>query len=153
MIFKCAHCVGCFRLEITLQEPTILFIGQLMVVRKIGQVEKDIAHAGIFPIQDIEVTVGKEICIEQIVVTRTKVEVDEMPGPASAACSPFDQPIKILREGHLVAVSNLGIIRNNPKNIKRAWNFRHGMDFSDDIHDLADIFRSTDLIRQDRASG
>ena len=68
MIFKCAHWLECHLLEITFQKPAILLIGQFVMVGEIGQVEKNIAHAGVFPIQDIELTVGEEICIEQIVV-------------------------------------------------------------------------------------
>ena len=106
------------------------------MVRKIGQVEKDIAHAGIFPIQDIELLVGKEICIEQIVVTwmkRKRVGFQGLPGSLHA----FDQSIKILRKGHVVASGNLRVLGNKLKNIKPAGNLRHGMDAADDLRNLS----------------
>ena len=34
------------------------------MVGEISQVEKSITHAGIFPVQDIELTIGEEIGIE-----------------------------------------------------------------------------------------
>ena len=123
-----------------------------MMVRKIGQVEKDIAHAGIFPIQHIQIIIQKEIRIEQIIVTRPVrhgTNIQSLPGRLHA----FDQRIKFLGKCNLITAGNISVISNYLKNIKGTRKIRQAVNFMQYSRNPAEVFRFAHLIRQNWMPG
>src|SRR6266511_4380769 len=112
--------------EVTIQEHTIFSFREFMVVRKIRQVEKDISHPCIFPVEDVELIGEEEITVEQIIVTGF---LKEMMGIQCSLCIVHlaDEPIKVFREGDLVPAGNVSIIADHLKWRKHAGDSRQGM--------------------------
>src|SRR5262245_20129854 len=85
-----------------------------MIVRKICQVEEDISHPGVLPIQDIELIGEDEISVEQIVVTGPLKEMAGIQGGLGMVHL-VDEPIKVFRECNVVSAGNLRIITHDLK--------------------------------------
>src|SRR3989304_6574412 len=56
--------------EVGPQEQAVLRLVEIVVARKVRQIEEDVAHPGVLPVEDAQGAVFQEVGVEQIVVAR-----------------------------------------------------------------------------------
>src|SRR3990170_3903346 len=54
--------------EVTGQQDAVMLVGEIVVDRQVGEIEIEIAHASILPIQDTHLAIEEKICVQKVIV-------------------------------------------------------------------------------------
>ncbi len=137
--------------KIAFEQGMILLVVETVMHRKVSEVERGVAHARVFPIENANRAIIKKILIEQIVVTEARREWVAQKRGLNLAQSRH-QPIKVVGERDVVPPRNRRVIFHGTKGRERTWNRGQRVDALERLGDAANIFRLADLLAQQRAT-